>query len=177
MEIQIRHMDSQSIHQVDTFQRNSIVNSHLVLHVESNKITYSIIPVEPYEKILSIDAEDYTTFIANPQKAIFFADVDGKPVGQIKIIPWWNKFAYIEELAVDTAFRGKGVGSALLMCAIEWAKDQKYPGVTLETQTNNVPACKLYEKCGFVLSGFDLNAYRNDPECRDEIALYWYLIF
>jgi streptothricin acetyltransferase len=177
MQITLRQMDSHSIHQVDQFNRNSIVSSKLMLHIQDNKISYSIVPVEPYEKILNVDAEDYTTFIDNPAKVIFFADVDGKPVGQIKMVPWWNKFAYIEELVVDTGFRGKGVGSALLTHAIEWAKEQHFPGVTLETQDNNVPACMLYEKCGFVLSGFDLYAYRNFPETKDEIALYWYLIF
>lgn len=148
-----------------------MVNSHLVLHVEWNKITYSINPVAPYEKILTIDVTD------NPQKIIFFADVDGKPAGQIKIVPWWNKFAYVEELAVDTAFRCKGVGRALMIRAIKWAKGQGFPGLMLETQDNNVPACMLYEKCGFVLGGFDRYAYRNFPESRNEIALYWYLIF
>ena len=177
MQITIRQMDSQSIHQVDSFYRNSIVTSKLRLHIQDNKISYLIIPVEPYEKILNVDAEDYTTFIDNPQKVIFFADVDGQPVGQIKMVPWWNKFAYLEELTVDTPFRGKGVGHALLTRAIEWAKQQHFPGVTLETQDNNVPACMLYERCGFVLSGFDLYAYRNFPEARDEIALYWYLMF
>jgi len=177
MQITLRQMDSHSIHQVDQFNRNSIVSSKLMLHIQDNKISYSIVPVEPYEKILNVDAEDYTTFIDNPAKVIFFADVDEKPVGQIKMVPWWNKFAYIEELVVDTGFRGKGVGSALLTHAIEWAKEQHFPGVTLETQDNNVPACMLYEKCGFVLSGFDLYAYRNFPETKDEIALYWYLIF
>ena len=176
MDIQIRQLDSQSIHQVDQFNRNSIVNSHLILHVQDNKISYSIIPVEPYEKILSVDAEDYTTFIDNPQKVIFFADVDGKPVGQIKMVPWWNKFAYVEELVVDTGFRGKGVGHALMMRAIKWAKWQHFPGITLETQDNNVPACKFYEKCGFVLGGFDLYAFKN-LDNASEIALYWYLIF
>ena len=177
MQIQIRQMDSQSIHQVDSFYRNSIVTSKLMLHIQDNKISYSIIPVEPYEKILNVDAEEYTTFIDNPEKVIFFGDMDGQPVGQIKMVPWWNKFTYIEELTVDTEFRGKGVGHALLTRAIEWAKQQHFPGVTLETQDNNVPACMLYERCGFVLSGFDLYAYRNFPEARDEIALYWYLMF
>jgi streptothricin acetyltransferase len=163
MEIQIRQMDSQSLHQVDGFERNSMVNSHLILHVQDNKISYSIVPVEPYEKILNVDAEDYTTFIDNPEKVIFFADVDGKPAGQIKLVPWWNKFAYVEELIVDTR-------------AIEWAKGQNFPGLTLETQDNNVPACKFYEKCGFVLSGFDLYAYKK-LDNPSEIALYWYLIF
>ena len=147
MELQIRQMDSQSIHEVDQFNRNSMVNSHIMLHIQDNKISYSINSVEPYEKILIVDPEDYTTFIDNPQKAIFFADVDGKPVGQIKMVPWWNKFAYIEELTVDTPFRGKGVGRALMTRAIAWAKGQGFPGVTLETQDNNVPACMLYEKC------------------------------
>jgi len=177
MKMDIRQMDSSTIHLVDTIERNSIVHSHLLLNVKDNRISYSIIPVEPYEKILNIDAMDYSAFINNPQKAIFFAYVDGKPVGQLKIIPWWNKFAYIEELTVDTEFRGSGIGQALIKYVIEWAREHNYPGVTLETQTNNVPACKLYEKCGFVLSGFDINAYKNDPDCRDEVALYWYLIF
>lgn len=176
MNINIRQMDSQSLDQVDGFNRNSIVNSHLTLHIQDNKISYSIIPMEPYEKILTVDAEDYTTFIDNPQKVIFFADVDGKPAGQIKLVPWWNKFAYVEELTVDTEFRGKGVGRALMTRASEWAKQQNIPGLTLETQDNNVPACRFYEKCGFVLGGFDLYAYRNLSNAS-EIALYWYLIF
>jgi len=176
MKITLRQMDSQSLQQVDGFNRNSMVNLHLLLHLQDNKISYSVIPVEPYEKILSVEAEDYTTFIDNPQKVIFFADVDGKPAGQIKLVPWWNKFSYVEELVVDTEFRGKGVGRALMSRAIEWAKQQNFPGLTLETQDNNVQACKFYEKCGFILGGFDLYAYKN-LDNASEIALYWYLIF
>ena len=177
MNVTIRQMDSQSIHQVDQFDRNSIVSAKMVLSLEEGRLTYSIVPVEPYEKILTIDPEDYTTFIDNPQKVIFFADVDGKPVGQIKVVPWWNKLAYIEELAVNTGFRGKGAGYALMRKAIEWAKAQNYPGMMVETQDNNVRACLLYERCGFVLGGLDRYVYTTFPENRDEIALYWYLIF
>ena len=176
MNITIREMNADTIDQVDRFERNSIVSSKLVLHVEDRNIAYSIVSVEPYEKVLEVDPEDYTTFIGNPQKVIFFADVDGKPAGQIKLVPWWNKFAYVEELIVDTQFRGRGVGRALMTRAIAWAKQQNFPGLTLETQDNNVPACKFYEKCGFVLGGFDLYAFRNLFNAS-EIALYWYLIF
>ena len=177
MEIQIHQMDSQSIHQVDGFNRNSMVNSHLMLHIQDNKISYSIVPVEPYEKILDVEAEDYTTFIDNPQKVIFFADVDGKSAGQIKLIPWWNKFVYVEEFAVSPEFRGMGVGRALMNRAIEWAKHQNFPGITLETQDNNVPACRLYARCGFKLRGFDTHVYKGLNPTTDEIALYWYLFF
>jgi ribosomal protein S18 acetylase RimI-like enzyme len=177
MEIQIHQMDSQSLHQVDQFNRTSTVNSKLVLHLEDDRLTYSVVSVQPYEKKLSIDAEDYTTFIDNLQKAIFFAYVDGKPVGQIKVVPWWNKFAYIEELTVDAKFRRLGVGRALLTRSIEWAKQQNFPGVTLETQNNNVAACQLYESCGFILGGFDMYLYKGLDHSTDEIALYWYYNF
>jgi ribosomal protein S18 acetylase RimI-like enzyme len=177
MNITIRQMDADSIRQDDSFRRNSIVDSKLILHLEGKELTYSIVSFEPYEKILSVDVDDYTTFIGNPEKVIFFADVDGKPAGQLKIFRHWNKFAYIEELAVDTEFRGKGVGRALLTRAIEWAKEHQFPGIELETQDNNVAACMLYEKCGFVLGGFDLYKYRNFAENEGEIALFWYLIF
>ena len=176
MYINIRQMDSDSLQQVDQFERNSIVAEHLMLHIQDNKISYAVVPVEPYEKVLTVDPEDYTTFIDNPQKIIFFAEVDGKPAGQIKLVPWWNKFAYVEELTVDTEFRGKGVGQALMTRGIEWAKGQGFPGLTLETQDNNVPACRFYEKCGFVLGGFDLYAYKK-LDNPSEIALYWYMIF
>lgn len=177
MNIVIRKMDSQSLHQVDTFDRTSTVNSKLELHIAEGKLRYSIIPFEPYEKEIYIEAQDYTTFIDNPQRVVFFAEVDGNPAGQIKLVPWWNKFAYVDELAVNREYRGKGVGSALLNRAIEWAKGQNFPGIMIETQDSNVPACMLYEKCGLVLSGFDSAAYNNFPETRGEIALYWYLIF
>jgi ribosomal protein S18 acetylase RimI-like enzyme len=167
-------MDSQSLHQVDRFNRKFTVDSKLILSLEAGKLTYSIAPVPPYEKELSIDAEDYTTFIDNPGKVIFFGNLHGKPVGQIKIVPWWNKFAYVEELAVNPEHRGKGVGRALLGSAIDWAKRQHFPGIMIETQDNNVPACRLYEKCGFVLGGFDQYVYRNLIS-NPEIALYWYL--
>lgn len=177
MKITIRELDSASLPQVDRFERNSIVHAKLVLHVEDRTIRYSILPVESYEKILTIDPEDYTTFLHNSKKVIFFADVEGIPSGQIKMVPRWNKFAYVEELVVDTEFRGKGVGYALMTRAIAWAKAQGFPGIMLETQDNNVPACKLYEKCGFLLGGFDLYVYKNFPENQGEIALYWYLMF
>ena len=44
----------------------------------------------------------------------------------------------------------------------------------LETQNNNVGACKLYERCGFQLSGFDADLYRGDDRCVREVALFWY---
>jgi streptothricin acetyltransferase len=47
----------------------------------------------------------------------------------------------------------------------------------LETQNINVPACRLYASCRFVLCGFDACLYHGVMPGTREIALYWYLLF
>jgi ribosomal protein S18 acetylase RimI-like enzyme len=69
------------------------------------------------------------------------------------------------------------VGRALLQHVIQWAKSRQLPGVMLETQNNNVAACRLYESCGFQLGGFDRCLYLGLNPGTDEIALYWYFCF
>jgi len=177
MEIRIRKIDSQSIHEVDQFDHKFTVNSKLVLSMDNGKLIYSISSVPPYEKEMLLEAADYTTFFENPERVIFFADVQGKLAGQIKVISWWNKFAYIENLIVNPENRGQGVGRALLANAIDWAKSNNFPGIMLEAQDDNVPACRLYESCGFELAGFDRYLYKGLSPSTDQIALYWYLVF
>ena len=93
------------------------------------------------------------------------------------MLRWWNRFAYVEDLVVNPEYRGLGIGRRLLERGIQWARENDYPGVMLETQNDNVPACTLYQSCGFVLSGFDRNVYKAIHPNTKEIALYWYLIF
>lgn len=44
----------------------------------------------------------------------------------------------------------------------------------LETQNTNLPACHLYERCGFVLGGFDRLLYRALEPASVEVAVFWY---
>ena len=57
---------------------------------------------------------------------------------------------FISELFVDPSAQGKGVGSASVNKAIEFAKRGNLKGVVTETEFENLPAQKLYEKCGFM---------------------------
>ena len=175
MEITIRKIGKDESSQTKSFSRKSTVNSRLALGIENEKLVYKVIPVEPYERDVHMEDTDYGFDEAGP--TIFFAEVDGKLAGRIKMLKWWNQFGYIEDLVVNPEFRGLGIGRKLLRHGIQWTRENNFPGVMLETQDDNVPACKLYESCGFVLSGFDRNVYKAmNPNTR-EIALYWYLIF
>lgn len=175
MEIVVRKMNQQESQQTHAFSRKSAVTSRLLLGFEGEKLVYTIVPVEPYERDVAATDGDYGFDDAGP--TIFFAEVDGKLAGRIRMMRWWNQFAYVEDLVVNPEYRGLGIGRLLLERGIQWARENGFPGVSLETQDDNVPACTLYESCGFVLSGFDRNVYKAINPNTGETALFWYLIF
>ncbi|HCX1646209.1 TPA: GNAT family N-acetyltransferase [Staphylococcus aureus] len=64
------------------------------------------------------------------------------------------------------------MGSALINISIEWAKHKNLHGLMLETQDNNLIACKFYHNCGFKIGSVDTMLYANF-----EKAVFWYLRF
>ncbi|MBI2333405.1 MAG: GNAT family N-acetyltransferase [Chloroflexi bacterium] len=137
---------------------------------------YTIAPVNPpYEREVQLEDTDYGFNEAPP--VVFIAEVNGNLAGRIRLLKWWNHFGYIEDLVVNPDFRGMGIGHSLVEHGIQWARENQFPGVMLETQDDNVSACQLYASCGFVLSGFDRNVYKAINPNTKEAALYWYLLF
>lgn len=177
MEIIIREMDEQTLPAVNQCDSTFTVDSQLVLSVENGKISYMVVPVSPREKSYPPEPKDYRSYLNDPEKVIFFAYADGELAGQVRILRWWNAYAYIDDIAVEPRFRKHGVGRALIQRAVEWALANGFPGLMLETQNINVAACRLYQSCGFELGGFDRNLYKGLTPSTDEIALYWYLLF
>ena len=177
MEISIREIDANTLQYVNRTDNSYIVKSQLVLNAENGRISFGTKDVPPYMKHFQPDEIDYTTYISNPKKVVYFAFVQDELAGQIRILEWWNAYAYIGSIVVDLKYRRQGIGHALLERARDWAKSKGYPGLMLETQNNNVPACRLYEKCGFVLGGFDGYLYKGLNPSTDDVALYWYLVF
>ena len=59
--------------------------------------------------------------------------------------------------------------------AVNWGNENGYYGISLETQDNNLLACRFYLKYGFRLGGIDRYSYDAFPN-RGETALYFYLL-
>jgi len=177
MEIVIEEVNQGNVGHVGKCDGEFVIDSRLILHVENNEIRYTIAGVPRSKKQYGEDDIDYTTYIDDPEKTIFLAYTDGQIAGQIILRKSWNNYAHIEDIAVDVRFRRIGIGRALILRAKKWAQDRGLPGIMLETQDNNVGACKFYEGCGFRLSGFDTYLYKGLNRSTDEIALYWYLVF
>lgn len=154
-----------------------IVSSKLLLHAEDGRIGYTVVDVPPYTKDYGRRRTDFAEFADSTDQTAIIAYRHDEVAGQLMLRDDWTKYALIHDLVVDPKHRRQGVGRALIGYAVEWAKSAGFPGLTLETQNINVPACRLYESCGFELRGFDTQLYKGQNPATDEIALFWYLVF
>lgn len=74
---------------------------------------------------------------------------NGKIVGFATLARENNELADISLVAVDAAFRGKGLAKEIIENTIKLAKNQGYKKIQVVTQLDNRPANFLYEKIGF----------------------------
>jgi streptothricin acetyltransferase len=182
MNISIREMTLEDnnirIHIDDSFTVDSI----LVLSLTGRQLDFTVKEIPSYQKSYSDELseaalnDDYAEYIDNSDQIIYLAFAGNQIVGRIILKRNWNKYAYIEEIAVDKAFRGYGIGRQLIEHAKQWAMNGGMPGIMLETQNNNVNACLFYASCGFVIGGFDSCLYQGIHKDNDEIALFLYLV-
>jgi len=131
-----------------------------------------------YIKSYADDDIDYSVYIDNPDKVIFLAYFEKQCVGQIVLRRDWNKYAFIEDICVSRGARGQGIGSALMQSAVSWAQQAGLYGLALETQDNNLLACRFYAKCGFRIGAVNTMLYKNfERPWSDESAIFWYMKF
>jgi streptothricin acetyltransferase len=173
----IQRIDESNLNDLNRVDGTFTIDSRLVLHAQEGQIDYTIEAMPVRSKRYGVDEFDPAAYIHSPDRAAYLAYIDGQPTGQIILRRNWNGYGYIEDIAVDVQFRRQGIGLRLIEQAVTWAKNHGLPGLMLETQDNNIAACRLYAACGFHLGGFDRELYRAIDPNTDEIALYWYLLF
>ena len=160
MDFVIKELDRSDVKDLHQIDNEFDIDSKLILHLEDNRLSYTIVSVPHSTKRLPHDKYDYASYPDDPEKTAFLAYVDKQVAGEIILRNNWNRFALVEWIGVDRNSRRMGIGRALIARGLQWARDKKLPGIMLETQDNNVGACRFYESCGFVLKGFDTGLRR-----------------
>jgi GNAT superfamily N-acetyltransferase len=69
-----------------------------------------------------------------------------------------KKVVMLEDMIVDPAWRGQGIGAMLLEYVYRWARREGYGRMTLLTDGDNIPSQHFYEAHGFMRS--TMVAYR-----------------
>ena len=106
--------------------------------------------------------------------SVFLGAYDGgKCVGLAILQPGFFRYMYLYDLKVSKAYRGQGVGQALVQKAKETAARNGYRGLYTQGQDNNPGACLFYLRCGFYIGGLDTNVYRHTKqEGKADIIFY-----
>jgi ribosomal protein S18 acetylase RimI-like enzyme len=95
--------------------------------------------------------------IANPgHGGIWVIRSEGRDAGYLIVtqcvsIEFGGRFALLDELYVDEAFRGQGLGAEAVEFAAAWARERGLKAIRLETAHDNERARGLYRKCGYVV--------------------------
>ena len=76
--------------------------------------------------------------------------------------------AYIRKLVVKNNLRRKGVASALILSAHDWARKNNLKHTIIEMQSKNYPAICLVKKFGYEFCGYNDRFYANQ-----DIALFF----
>ena len=102
--------------------------------------------------------------LSNDESIIFLAFDDDRAIGFVQLYPLFASVALqslwlLNDLYVDPSARKQGTGEALMHTAEDFARDTNSRGLFLRTATDNVPAQRLYERCGWVR---DEKFYRYD---------------
>ncbi|MBU6452913.1 MAG: GNAT family N-acetyltransferase [Cyanobacteria bacterium REEB67] len=79
--------------------------------------------------------------------------------------------AVLWDLRVAPDYRSRGVGLMLFQAVEDWARQKGCSELKIETQNNNVAACKFYARRGCTLGGINRFAY---PASFDEVQMLWY---
>ncbi len=95
----------------------------------------------------------YKTWITNSVNHTVANDVliieeDNQLLGMVTVGDK-NQRGDIGLLAVAESARGKNIGTRLVRAAQKYFIEKNYSHSQVVTQQTNIPACKLYEKCGY----------------------------
>lgn len=123
--------------------------------------------LESIKAILLIDFDDFWNYnifkgeLENPNSRYIVAKINNKIVGYAG---FWKSVddVHITNIVTKKTCRNKGIAIKMLESLIELAKQEKdITCITLEVNSKNTPAKKLYEKFDFKVVGLRKKYYNN----------------
>ena len=102
----------------------------------------------------------------------YVALAGGQMAGVVLLnVEQWRSVARIEDIIVGHQFRRYGIGSLLLNCASDWARNRGCWAIVLETQNVNYPAIQFYLRNG--LEVWSINQHFYPPgSIEHEVAIF-----
>jgi [ribosomal protein S18]-alanine N-acetyltransferase len=107
--------------------------------------------------------------IAKPS-GICLGAFEGRDLAGYLIVARYVDAWHVMNVAVDLAFRGRGIARSLLTRLFELTANDLERGYTLEVRVSNAIAIHLYESLGFVPTGVRRGYYTDN---REDALIMW----
>ena len=104
---------------------------------------------------------DIESLVDSSTVTVFIARTEGRIVGSLTLVVFpipTGLRAWIEDVVVDEAARGTGVGEALTNAAVDESRRRHVRSIDLTTRPSREAANRLYARLGFELR--ETNVYR-----------------
>lgn len=99
-------------------------------------------------------AEKFRSILKSENTHFFVAELNNNVIAGILTLVTYDIFTgtkfWIEDVIVDESHRGKGIGKALILFAIEHARSKGAKSVDLTSRPSRIAANQLYRQIGFV---------------------------
>lgn len=141
-----------------------MVDAYIAVAAEGRWIGGEL-PLDRDERI-----EAMTATIRGGDDQMFVAESDGEIIGMLGLHPRHGRADL--GMAILEAWRGKGVGTAMMDAAIAAARARSLDKISLFVWPHNERAIKLYEKVGFSREGYHPKHFRRkNGEAWDAISM------
>lgn len=160
-----RLMDEKVVYSLSTFS-NTIIDKNIISWSENQGVPYELLhlalvsgkysrfklddrlPNGSYERLYSRWIEQSVNHAIASD--VFCYMIEGVPKGLVTL-NHKNGIGDIGLVAVHEDNHCCGIGSALMRHVIHYSKENNIQKLSVVTQLANVPACRLYEKSGFII--------------------------
>lgn len=138
--------------------------------VQDRSPVFSRIPAPT--SITDEDREEFLSDIDDEETALFVAEIDGKLVGELLMVPVERssmhvglarpeRAAFLTFAATLPEARGSGAGLALTHAGLDWAREHGYPVTVVDWRETNLLASRFWPARGFRRTF--LRLYRSIP--------------
>lgn len=125
-----------------------------------------------YDEVVAYGPELWVERAVGGQgSATFLAVEDAQPVGMVAGVEVGDEPGQVELVSMwtDPSARGRGVGQLLVERVQQWAAERGRLDMALWVTAGNDAAIRLYERCGYVLTG-EVGSALADPS-REELRM------
>lgn len=134
------------MYKIKSFDKENIPFVHALMSEPNNlsSLHTSVIPLDEWQKLFA-EPKD-----ADEENFIVYKN--DTPCAWLKLNGLQNKATvWISMLVVSDEFKHQGIGQSAIEFAVGYFKQRSYKQIKLQTTEDNLPAIKLYSKCGFTV--------------------------